>query len=105
MANGIYRSFWFDDEGQDLVEVTLLLALVVLTTAAIVVGLGQTVNTVFTIAGDRVEAAAAGGTPVVGDSTGGTTGGTATSGTATSGTATSGTASNGNGNGKGNGKN
>jgi Flp pilus assembly pilin Flp len=37
------RNFWFDDDGQDLIEYTLLLAFVALASAAIFIGAGGNV--------------------------------------------------------------
>jgi Flp pilus assembly pilin Flp len=38
------RSFWKDDEGQDLVEYTLLLAMICLASAALMIGSGDAVS-------------------------------------------------------------
>ena len=110
MAIQALRSFIKGDRGQDLVEFTMLLAVVGLMAAAAVLGVGNTVTTVFSIMGDRYENAS-NGTVVAGGgggSTGesGTGGGTGTGGDTGTGTDT-GTGGNGNGNGgsgNGNGK-
>jgi Flp pilus assembly pilin Flp len=39
--------FWKDDDGQDLVEYTLLLAMVCLASAALMVGSGDAVSTIW----------------------------------------------------------
>ena len=108
MAIQALRSFIKGDRGQDLVEFTMLLAVVGLMAAATVVGVGNTVTTVFSIMGDRYENASNGSIVAGGDggSTGetGTGGGTGTGGDTGTGTGTGGNGNggSGNGNGKGN---
>ena len=41
------RNFWKDDGGQDLVEYTLLLAMVCLASAALMIGSGDAVSTIW----------------------------------------------------------
>jgi Flp pilus assembly pilin Flp len=43
----LMRNFWFDDDGQDLIEYTLLLAFVALASAALFMGVGGNVNGVW----------------------------------------------------------
>ena len=40
-------NFWRDDAGQDLVEYTLLLAMVCLASAALMIGSGESVSTIW----------------------------------------------------------
>jgi len=51
------RSFWKDDEGQDLVEYTLLLAMVCLASAALMVGSGGAVSTIWHTTNNNLSAA------------------------------------------------
>jgi Flp pilus assembly pilin Flp len=78
MAIRKLKSFFREELAQDIVEMALLLAFLGLTTGAVVVGVGTAVQTLFSIAGDRVEYAASGanGSESGGDTGGGTTGGT-----------------------------
>ena len=42
------RNFWNDEQGQDLIEYTLLMAFVALASAAIFIGAGGSVSTIWT---------------------------------------------------------
>lgn len=48
---------WSDDQGQDLVEYTLLLAFIVLVSAAAFLGVGPTTSGLWSIANSRLAAA------------------------------------------------
>jgi Flp pilus assembly pilin Flp len=51
------RSFWSGEEGQDLVEYSLLLAFVSLAGAALYVGMATSTNTIWSIVNSRLTAA------------------------------------------------
>ena len=53
------RKFWQDEQGQDLIEYTLLLAFVCLVAAAIFIGAGQNASTIWVIANNHLSNAAA----------------------------------------------
>lgn len=57
------RRFWNDESGQDLIEYTLLMAFVALASAALFIGAGGSINTIWTSANDRLNSAAGGTTP------------------------------------------
>ncbi len=57
------RSFWKDDQGQDLIEYTLLLAFVALASAALFIGAGGHVSSIWTKANNALSSADAGATP------------------------------------------
>jgi len=48
------KLFLRDELGQDIVEMALLLAFVGLTSGAVLVGIGGTVRTLFSVSGDRI---------------------------------------------------
>jgi len=52
-------NFLRDDQGQDLIEYTLLLAFVALASAALFISAGGSVNSIWIIANSRLSAAAA----------------------------------------------
>ena len=52
------KQFFRDDQGQDLIEYTLLLAFVSLASAALFVSVGGTINTVLSIANTVLSKAA-----------------------------------------------
>jgi len=54
----ILKNFLRDDQGQDLIEYTLLLAFVALASAALFIGAGASVNTIWSVANSRLNAAA-----------------------------------------------
>ena len=55
--------FWLDENGQDLIEYTLLLAFVALVAAAIFIGAGQSASSIWTIANNHLTNAKAAATP------------------------------------------
>jgi len=52
------RYFINDDQGQDLIEYTLLLAFVALASAALFIGAGASVNTIWSVANSQLSAGA-----------------------------------------------
>jgi Flp pilus assembly pilin Flp len=52
------RKFIHDEQGQDLIEYTLLLAFVALASAALFIGAGGSVNTIWTTANTQLSNAA-----------------------------------------------
>jgi len=54
----ILKNFLRDDQGQDLIEYTLLMAFVALASAALFISAGGSVNTIRTIANSRLSIAA-----------------------------------------------
>ena len=59
----VLRSFLRDEQGQDLVEYTLLLAFVALASAALFISAGGSVNSIWSAANTRLVDAAASATP------------------------------------------
>jgi Flp pilus assembly pilin Flp len=53
----LFRDFARDDQGQDLIEYTLLIAFVALGSAALFIGAGGSVNGIWTVANSRLTAA------------------------------------------------
>ena len=53
-----WSRFWSEEEGQDLIEYTLLMAFVALASAALFINAGASVNTIWTIANSRLSNAA-----------------------------------------------
>ena len=51
------RSFWSDEAGQDLIEYTLLLAMVCLASAALMIGSGDAVSTIWHTTNNNLSAA------------------------------------------------
>jgi len=51
------RSFWKDEGGQDLVEYTLLHAMICLASAGLFLGSGGSVNTIWTVTSNNLSAA------------------------------------------------
>jgi len=54
----ILKNFLRDDQGQDLIEYTLLLAFVALASAALFIAAGGSVNTIWSVANSRLSNAA-----------------------------------------------
>ena len=54
-----FFKFVKDEQGQDLIEYTLLLAFVALASAALFIGAGGKVNTIWTITNNQLSSAAA----------------------------------------------
>ena len=53
------RNFFRDEQGQDLIEYTLLLAFVALASAALFIAAGGSVNGIWSVANSRLSTAAA----------------------------------------------
>jgi Flp pilus assembly pilin Flp len=51
------RNFWNDEQGQDLIEYTLLMAFVALASAALFIGAGGNVSSIWSKSNSRLEAA------------------------------------------------
>jgi Flp pilus assembly pilin Flp len=56
------RSFWQEEQGQDLIEYTLLLAFVALASAALFMGAGGSIKTIWTVSNNRLSDAASSAT-------------------------------------------
>ena len=54
----LLKNFLRDEQGQDLIEYTLLLAFVALASAALFISAGTSVNTIWSIANSRLNNAA-----------------------------------------------
>jgi Flp pilus assembly pilin Flp len=52
------RNFWNDEQGQDLIEYTLLLAFVALASAALFIGAGKSITTIWTTTNSQLATAA-----------------------------------------------
>ena len=52
------RNFWMDDQGQDLIEYTLLLAFVALASAALFISAGGSIKTIWGITNNQLSSAA-----------------------------------------------
>ena len=52
------RSFWNDEQGQDLIEYTLLMAFVALASAALFLGAGGSINKIWTSTNSQLANAA-----------------------------------------------
>jgi Flp pilus assembly pilin Flp len=52
------RNLWNDDQGQDLIEYTLLLAFVALASAALFIGAGGSIKTIWTTTNNTLSNAA-----------------------------------------------
>ena len=52
------NNFLRDEQGQDLIEYTLLLAFVALASAALFIGAGASVSTIWTVTNNQLSAAA-----------------------------------------------
>jgi Flp pilus assembly pilin Flp len=51
------RTFWQDDQGQDLIEYTLLMAFVALASAALFIGAGGSIKGIWTSTNSQLDAA------------------------------------------------
>jgi Flp pilus assembly pilin Flp len=51
------RNFWNDEQGQDLIEYTLLIAFVALASAALFIGAGNSISGIWTAANGHLVAA------------------------------------------------
>ena len=56
------RNIWNDEQGQDLIEYTLLLAFVALASAALFIGAGGSIKSIWTTTNSQLAAAAAAAT-------------------------------------------
>jgi len=56
------RNLWNDEQGQDLIEYTLLLAFVALASAALFIGAGGSIKSIWTTTNSQLAAAAASAT-------------------------------------------
>ena len=54
----ILRNLWNDEQGQDLIEYTLLMAFVALASAALFIGAGGSINKIWTTANTQLANAA-----------------------------------------------
>jgi len=52
------RSFWKEEQGQDLIEYTLLMAFVALASAALFLGVGSSISSIWTTANKQMSNAA-----------------------------------------------
>jgi len=55
----ILRNFWNDEQGQDLIEYTLLMAFVALASAALFIGAGKSISSIWTSTNTQLSSAAA----------------------------------------------
>jgi len=53
----VIQNFWNDDQGQDLIEYTLLMAFVALASAALFLGAGGSIKGIWTTSNSNLEAA------------------------------------------------
>jgi Flp pilus assembly pilin Flp len=53
------RNFWNDEQGQDLIEYTLLMAFVALASAALFIGAGKSISSIWTSTNTQLSSAAA----------------------------------------------
>ncbi|MBS1857904.1 MAG: Flp family type IVb pilin [Acidobacteria bacterium] len=53
----ILRNFWNDEQGQDLIEYTLLMAFVALASAALFIGAGGSINGIWKVTNSQLAAA------------------------------------------------
>jgi len=51
------RNFWREDQGQDLIEYTLLMAFVALASAALFIGAGGSIQNIWSISNSQLAAA------------------------------------------------
>jgi Flp pilus assembly pilin Flp len=51
------RNFWNDEQGQDLIEYTLLMAFVALASAAIFIGAGSSIKGIWNVSNSQLAAA------------------------------------------------
>ncbi len=58
MLKNLVLSFWREEEGQDLIEYTLLMAFVALASAALFIGAGGSISTIWGITNTQLANAA-----------------------------------------------
>ena len=51
----LVKNFWNDDQGQDLIEYTLLMAFVALASAALFLGAGGSIKGIWTVSNSQLE--------------------------------------------------
>ncbi len=54
----LLRNLWNDDQGQDLIEYTLLMAFVALASAALFIGAGKSISTIWSTTNSQLSTAA-----------------------------------------------
>ena len=59
----LLRNLWTDDQGQDLIEYTLLLAFVALASAALFIGAGGSIQGIWTVTNTQLAAANSAASP------------------------------------------
>ena len=57
----VWKELWNGESGQDMLEYSLLLAFIALSGAAMYIGVGRSINGLWTIANSRLASAAGGG--------------------------------------------
>lgn len=53
----LWKNFWQDEQGQDLIEYTLLMAFVALASAALFIGAGGSIKGIWSVTNSQLEAA------------------------------------------------
>lgn len=53
----LLKNFWQDDQGQDLIEYTLLMAFVALASAALFIGAGNSIKGIWSVTNSQLVAA------------------------------------------------
>ena len=53
----ILRNLWNEEQGQDLIEYTLLMAFVALASAALFLGAGKSINGIWTVSNNQLASA------------------------------------------------
>jgi Flp pilus assembly pilin Flp len=59
----LLRNFWNDEQGQDLIEYTLLMAFVALASAALFIGAGASIKSIWQSTNTQLSAAASSALP------------------------------------------
>ena len=59
----LLRNFWNDEQGQDLIEYTLLMAFVALASAALFIGAGKSITSIWTSTNTQLSNAAVSALP------------------------------------------
>jgi Flp pilus assembly pilin Flp len=58
MINTMFRAFWMEEEGQDMVEYALLLAFVALAAVSLLTGVKSSINSIWTSVSSNLSSAA-----------------------------------------------
>lgn len=58
MINTMFRAFWMEEDGQDMVEYALLLAFVALAAVSLLTGVKASINTIWTSVSTNLSTAA-----------------------------------------------